>query len=435
MWLITIAAKRPYAAINDIHRSVPRGTITRALICGFLRNHARESLGKDGCYRTCHQSYGNPLASYVLQNQMDIFVIAHSLGWFAKAIILRDYWFCWILSIMFEIMEYSLAHQLPNFAECWWDHVGWTNSITQSLCGLTIIHALQWILDLILTNWVGTVIGMKFCEHFSMKVSIAIWQRFVAKSWRFHMAAIFMERYQRDSKLSGETAANCTTVHTAQLDTLWMGINKIVHEFRGGFIAALLGMRAYMTLPSGNTDLTSILPLLPDSAMRTECILSQIPVMAAPWAFPQHLAANPVLLHGIAGCARVIPIYFGQVGGNMPGDLFERMFWILPIIDLVWFRRRCKRLGMHAWMATANIMTELLINIKFGRGEFPEPAPKEIIYFWIGFVVLLLTYAIFHFLIPFLRGKNVRRAKSRSSSRSGSPIKTGYAKVGKSKSS
>ncbi|KAJ3329831.1 hypothetical protein HDU76_007067 [Blyttiomyces sp. JEL0837] len=38
-----------------------------------------------------------------LWDQMDIFVFAHTF-------------------VMFEIMEYSLQHQLPNFAECWWDH-------------------------------------------------------------------------------------------------------------------------------------------------------------------------------------------------------------------------------------------------------------------------------------------------------------------------
>lgn len=54
---------------------------------------------------------------------MDIFVIAHAVGWFGKALILRDYWFCWIISIAFELCEYSLEHQLNNFAECWWDHV------------------------------------------------------------------------------------------------------------------------------------------------------------------------------------------------------------------------------------------------------------------------------------------------------------------------
>lgn len=27
------------------------------------------------------------------------------------------------MSIGFELLEYSLQHQLPNFNECWWDHV------------------------------------------------------------------------------------------------------------------------------------------------------------------------------------------------------------------------------------------------------------------------------------------------------------------------
>lgn len=113
---------------------------------------------------------------------VDIFVVAHALGWFGKAVILRDHWsasllfqrrgskltsdgerFCWALSLGFEIMEYSLEHQLPNFAgpspstpeaqlhrltlwpdctrtECWWDH---------------------WILDVLLANWAGLYLGMK----------------------------------------------------------------------------------------------------------------------------------------------------------------------------------------------------------------------------------------------------------------------------------
>lgn len=37
--------------------------------------------------------------------------------------ILRDWWLCTIISIMFEVLEYTLEHQLPNFSECWWDHV------------------------------------------------------------------------------------------------------------------------------------------------------------------------------------------------------------------------------------------------------------------------------------------------------------------------
>ena len=40
-----------------------------------------------------------------------------------KTLILRDWWLCTIISIMFEVLEYTLEHQLPNFSECWWDHV------------------------------------------------------------------------------------------------------------------------------------------------------------------------------------------------------------------------------------------------------------------------------------------------------------------------
>ncbi|KAJ1968739.1 hypothetical protein H4R35_006344 [Dimargaris xerosporica] len=83
-----------------------------------------------------------------IKNQVDIFVLAHALGWFGKALIIRDVWLCWIVSIMFEVMEYSLQHQLNNFAECWWDH---------------------WILDVLVCNWLGIYIGMKTCEYFEMK--------------------------------------------------------------------------------------------------------------------------------------------------------------------------------------------------------------------------------------------------------------------------
>jgi phosphatidylserine synthase 2 len=53
----------------------------------------------------------------------DEFFIGHLLGWFAKTLIFRDVYMTSFLSVLFEIYEYSLQHILPNFAECWWDHV------------------------------------------------------------------------------------------------------------------------------------------------------------------------------------------------------------------------------------------------------------------------------------------------------------------------
>lgn len=51
----------------------------------------------------------------------DEFVIAHTLGWWGKAIIIRDTKLLWILSVGFEFMELTFSHMLPNFNECWCD--------------------------------------------------------------------------------------------------------------------------------------------------------------------------------------------------------------------------------------------------------------------------------------------------------------------------
>lgn len=81
-------------------------------------------------------------------DKMDGFVPTHFFGWWLKTLILRDYWLCNVMSIGFELLEYSLQHQLPNFSECWWDH---------------------WILDFMVCNGLGIYLGMKTCEYFEMK--------------------------------------------------------------------------------------------------------------------------------------------------------------------------------------------------------------------------------------------------------------------------
>ena len=48
--------------------------------------------------------------------------MVHSVGWWAKAVLFRDYWLLWVLSFSWEVLEVSFQHLLPNFKECWWDH-------------------------------------------------------------------------------------------------------------------------------------------------------------------------------------------------------------------------------------------------------------------------------------------------------------------------
>jgi len=78
----------------------------------------------------------------------DFFMTAHLVGWFVKMLIVRDVYLCWFLSIFFEIMELTFRHWLPNFYECWWDHL---------------------ILDVFGCNALGIFLGHMVCHYFEMK--------------------------------------------------------------------------------------------------------------------------------------------------------------------------------------------------------------------------------------------------------------------------
>ncbi|XP_075261292.1 phosphatidylserine synthase 2-like [Convolutriloba macropyga] len=81
-------------------------------------------------------SLDDPLGNF--WEKCDIFILAHVAAWWAKMLIVRSVWLCLIMSFLFECLEYSLEHQLPNFGECWWDH---------------------WILDFVVCNGLGIWLG------------------------------------------------------------------------------------------------------------------------------------------------------------------------------------------------------------------------------------------------------------------------------------
>nr|ASN64467.1 phosphatidylserine synthase [Eimeria falciformis] len=80
-------------------------------------------------------------------DKLDIFVVAHFVGWMVKALVIRDSRLLWLLSILFEFMEISFRHILPNFWECWWDHL---------------------ILDVFGCNLLGIYLGLALCKRMQM---------------------------------------------------------------------------------------------------------------------------------------------------------------------------------------------------------------------------------------------------------------------------
>ncbi|KAL2894189.1 CDP-diacylglycerol--serine O-phosphatidyltransferase 1, partial [Bienertia sinuspersici] len=105
------------------------------------------------------RSYGSDCRIYVPEDPnnrfknlydtiFDEFFLAHILGWWGKAIMIRNQPLCWVLSIGFEMMELTFRHMLPNFNECWWDSI---------------------ILDILLCNWFGIWAGMCTVKYFDGK--------------------------------------------------------------------------------------------------------------------------------------------------------------------------------------------------------------------------------------------------------------------------
>jgi phosphatidylserine synthase 2 len=79
---------------------------------------------------------------------LDMFVLAHFFGWTFKIWIFRNSAMAWFLSIAFEVMEWTMDVWLPNFKECWWDHL---------------------LFDMFGCNLVGMMIGQFTIRKFKMR--------------------------------------------------------------------------------------------------------------------------------------------------------------------------------------------------------------------------------------------------------------------------
>ncbi|KAL1925447.1 uncharacterized protein VTP21DRAFT_330 [Calcarisporiella thermophila] len=236
--------------------------------------------------------------------QSDIFVLAHALGWFGKALILRDVWFCWILSIMFEVCEYSLQHQLPNFKECWWDH---------------------WILDVLVCNWLGIYLGMKTCEYFEMK----------QYSWR---------GFREIPTIRGKVSRTVQQFTPHSWTRFEWGTTK---SFKNYVVVVFL------------------------LAIFLQCELNCFYLKYLLWIPPEHpLNTWRLFFYFLAG---------------VPGtrELYQY------VTD-----KNCKRIGPQAWLVMATICTETLICVKLGQGEFPNPTPTSVKWFWAVLLTLVVGYGL-----------------------------------------
>ena len=122
--------------------------VARDLLIPFMQNRLQAGFPReekdygDVCtiYVANHSS-GNPW--FNVTDRLDVFVLAHSIGWLIKALIVRDTKLSWICSILFEVVELCFANLLPNFNECWWDSL----LLDVFGCNLIGIHLADWLLS------------------------------------------------------------------------------------------------------------------------------------------------------------------------------------------------------------------------------------------------------------------------------------------------
>jgi hypothetical protein len=56
--------------------------------------------------------------------------------------------------------------------------------------------------------------------------------------------------------------------------------------------------------------------------------------------------------------------------------------------------RKTVRMGQHVWLMLATIGTELLVIIKWSKGQFPAPLPTHVWFAWLVVAAMLVLYPV-----------------------------------------
>ncbi|KAL4115052.1 hypothetical protein PRIC2_013947 [Phytophthora ramorum] len=83
-----------------------------------------------------------------------IWFVAHVTGWWGKMCMFRDWRFCWVLSIAFEILELAFQFVIPDFQECWWDSL-LLDLLGANLLGMCLGRVTLWLLESKEYDWSG----------------------------------------------------------------------------------------------------------------------------------------------------------------------------------------------------------------------------------------------------------------------------------------
>ncbi|KAA3456114.1 CDP-diacylglycerol--serine O-phosphatidyltransferase 1-like isoform X2 [Gossypium australe] len=256
-----------------------------------------------------------------------------SLGWWGKAILIRNQPLLWVLSTGFEFMELTFRHMLPNFNECWWDSI---------------------ILDIFTCNWFGKIPHCHFIYPFLFGFLVGIWAG-------MHTVRYFDGRtyewvgISRQPNIIGKVKRTLGQFTPAQWDKdEW---HPLLGPWR--FIQVLSLCIVFLTVELNTFFLKFCL-----------------------WIPPR----NPVIVY------RLILWWLIAIPTIREYNLYlqDRYYLILSlsICDI----KPVKKVGAFCWLSLAICIIELLICIKFGHGLYPKPMPRWLVVFWLSMGSTLVLF-------------------------------------------
>jgi len=265
----------------------------------------------------------------------DEFILAHFIGWWGKTVLIRDASLCWILSILFEFWELTFEHMLPNFKECWWDHI---------------------ILDILVCNGLGIWLGLKTCRYLQMK--------------EYDWTGLFG---RPAAKKRPSTPPNVDA--NAPPPSIWYrALMQFTPQTYDAFNWDILQSPKRLCAV---VIMIAIISLIELNAFFLKYLL---------WIPPPH----PINIWRL--------LIWSAIG--LPG-LREYYQFVTDPTN--------KKFGTMAWLCCATAGMEVLIELKFGRGQFPTPCPPSVYIPWLIFAVLFVGgFSIYFALKPKLGKKKTK---------------------------
>lgn len=309
----------------------------------------------------------------------DEFVVAHVLGWFGKAMVLRSYTLCILLSVGFEVMEVTFRHMLPNFNECWWD---------------------SWVLDVLMCNFVGIYAGMAVVNRLNNDRRNALNSAAASAGAAAAAAAAAADAARGFPRgTSSDAAAAAYSAAVANASTAALNVST----------AALNAMPMRSTSRSppatarrvGGEDVGIVRSILLQFTPGTWDVYDW-GVHTNPRRFSQCLVLCAMVL-----CFDVSAFFLKYALWVPPSHVlntFRLVLWFLmglPAVNeyYVFMQRSAakkhgfflEKLGAYAWTLVATMLIEVLVSIKFGRGLYPNPCPRHIVVGWAAAGVVTAT--------------------------------------------